>query len=380
MSRRFLFYSKVLVRLLPEEDYARYLEALAEDLPIEVVATDPQGRVIVWNRALSDVAGPREGAVGRPLLDALPWLREDPNLDWAELLEDMLAGGEGRVFTRHPLGPRVVRATIGPMRGESGQILGTVLSFEDITRGARAEERRRLQERHTAVHDLGASLAHEIRNPLNALSLNLQLLNECLDDRSLTRDDIRERTRKMIAESQRLEQLVVHLLEVSRGGALELTPGSVDPIVAGVLERLEGMARANECVLSFRPNSSRRLLLDPVRFDRAIENVVRNAIEASVEGGSHVWVTTRDDPHSTVIVVDDDGPGIRAEDRSGLFVLYRTGKRGGTGLGLPIAREEVRRHGGEIEALPRPGGGARFVVYLPIESAGAGERSDVREV
>jgi len=380
VPRRFLFYSKVLVRLLPEEDYARYLEALAEDLPIEVVATDPQGRVIVWNRALADVAGSREGAVGRPLLDALPWLREDPNLDWAELLGDMLAGGEGRVFTRHPLGPRVVRATIGPMRGESGEILGTVLSFEDITRGARAEERRRLQDRYTAVHDLGASLAHEIRNPLNALSLNLQLLNECLDDRSLTRDDIRERTRKMIAESQRLEQLVVHLLEVSRGGALELTDGSVDPIVAGVLERLEGMARANECVVSFRPNSSRRLLLDQVRFDRAIENVVRNAIEASVEGGSHVWVTTRDDPHSTVIVVDDDGPGIRAEDRSGLFVLYRTGKRGGTGLGLPIAREEVRRHGGEIEALPRPGGGARFVVYLPIESAGAGERPDVREV
>ena len=91
-------------------------------------------------------------------------------------------------------------------------------------------------------------------------------------------------------------------------------------------------------------------------------------------------VTTRDDPHATVLVVDDDGPGIRAEDRSGVFVLYRTGKRGGTGLGLPLAREEVRQHGGEIEALPRPGGGARFVIYLPIEASGAAARPDVREV
>lgn len=380
MPRRFLFYSSVLVRLLPEEDYARYLEALAENLPIEVVATDPEGRVIVWNHALAEVAGPRGNAVGRPLLEALPWLAEDRNLDWAALLDEVLGGADGRVFVRHPLGPRVVRATVGPMRGESGRVLGSVLSFEDITSGAREEERRRLSERHHALHDLGASLAHEIRNPLNALSLNLQLLRECLEDREITRADILQRTDKMIAESQRLEQVVVHLLEVSRGGVLELVPGSVDPIVRGVVERSEGLLRSHECQIRLRMDSSRQLMLDPPRFERAIENVVRNAVEAAAEGGGHVWVSTRDDPHATVVVVDDDGPGIRAEDRSGVFVLYRTGKRGGTGLGLPLAREEIRRHGGEIEALPRPGGGARFVVYLPIETTGAAARPDVREV
>ena len=95
-----------------------------------------------------------------------------------------------------------------------------------------------------------------------------------------------------------------------------------------------------------------------------MHNVVRNALEAAQD---RVWITTRDDPHSTVIEVDDDGPGVRPEDRSEVFVVYSTGKRGGTGLGLPLAREDIRRHGGEIEVLARPGGGARFVIHLPLE-------------
>jgi len=377
---RFLHYTKVLVRLLPEEDYALYLEALAEALPLEVAATDRSGRVIVWNGALAAVAGPRDEAVGRPLLEALPWLAQDLNLDWNRVIHDVLHGGPARTLARHPMGPRVVRATLAPMRGAAGSLLGCVLALEDITPGARLEEERRNRERVDAVHDLGESLAHEIRNPLNALSLNLQLLRECLDDADITRSDIRQRTDKMLSESQRLERLVVHLLEVSRGGALELGRERIDPIVSAVVGRLEGLASSAGCQVGFAPGSARVLQLDRVRMDRAIENVVRNAIEAAAEGGHHVWISTRDDPYSTVIVVDDDGPGIRAEDRSSVFVIYTTGKRGGTGLGLPLAREDIRRHGGEIEALPRPGGGARFVIYLrPLEDLedGSSGRIDV---
>jgi len=380
VPHRFLYYTNVLVRILREEEYGFYLEALAEALPNEIAATDASGRVIVWNRALAAVAGSREQAVGRPLLDALPWLAEDPNLPWATVIDDVLAGGKGHTFARQPLGKRVVRATIGPMIGAEGRVLGLVLSFDDITHGTREEEQKRARERREAIHDLGASLAHEIRNPLNALSLNLQLLRERLGDPDVARDDIRERTDRMIAESQRLEQLVVHLLEVSRGGALERTREAVDPIVASVLSRLEGMARAHACEVQLSAGSSRSLMLDRGRIDRAIENVVRNAIEAAAEGGHHVWIATRDDPISTVIVIEDDGPGIRAEDRSAVFVLYRTGKRGGTGLGLPLAREEIRRHGGEIEALPRPGGGAQFVIHLPLDAPAHVSHADVREV
>jgi signal transduction histidine kinase len=92
---------------------------------------------------------------------------------------------------------------------------------------------------------------------------------------------------------------------------------------------------------------------------------VRNAIEAAGRGG-HVQIVTRDDPHSTVIMVDDDGPGIAPDDRARVFELFWTRKRGGTGLGLPLAQRAVESHGGEIEVLARPGGGARFVIHLPL--------------
>ena len=374
MPGRFLHYTKVLVRILPEEDYALYLEALAEALPIEVAATDAAGRVIVWNRALAAVAGPHDEAVGRPLLDALPWLREDPNLDWAAVLEDALRGGAPRTFPRHPLGPRVVRATLGPMLGRGGRILGTVLSLEDITHGAREAEEKRRRERTAALHGLGESLAHEIRNPLNALSLNLQILRECLDEEDVTFEAIRARADKMLSESQRLEALVTHLLAVSRGGALELVPTRIDLVIQGIVARLEGLARTHDCRVVFRPGSLRTLALDRVRIDRALENVIRNAIEAAAEGGHHVWLETRDDPYSSVVVIEDDGPGIKRQDLSEVFVLYSTGKRGGTGLGLPLAREDVRRHGGEIEATSRHGGGAQFLVYLPADIDGPGVR------
>jgi signal transduction histidine kinase len=129
---------------------------------------------------------------------------------------------------------------------------------------------------------------------------------------------------------------------------------------------MEGTARAGKVAIRFQPGSRRVLPLDRRLMDRAIHNVVRNAVEAAAPGG-HVWISTRDDPHSTVVVVDDDGPGIRPEDRSRIFELFWTRKRGGTGLGLPLARRAVESHGGELEVLDRPGGGARFVIHLPVE-------------
>jgi signal transduction histidine kinase len=371
VSADFLFYSRVFVRWLPEQEYALHLEALAEALPLEVAATDAQGRVIVWNSRMERAAGPREAVLGRDLLEALPALASDPNLDWSSLLAAVLGGHETRSLARHPLGTRVVRATLGPLLGREGRVLGAALSLEDITSGAREEERRRREERVAAVHDLGASLAHEIRNPLNALSLNLQLLREELDDPKVGPEGVRRRADKMIAEARRMEALITHLLEVSRGGSLEPAPERLDAIVRDVVERLEGTARAAGCSIELHPGSTRTLGLDRVRIDRAVHNLVRNAVEAAAAGGGHVWLTTRDDPHSTVLVVDDDGPGIRPEDRSSVFVVFSTGKRGGTGLGLPLAREDVRRHGGEIEVLARPGGGARFVMHLPLQPAPA---------
>ena len=364
MPGRFLYYGEILLRLLPEQDYAIRLEALAEALPLEVAATDAAGRVIVWNAALAAVAGPRDEALARPLLQALPWLAADPNVDWQGALDDVLGGGADRILPRHPLGDRVVRATLGKMQGPAGEILGAVLSLEDITHGMREEERRRLRVRTNAVAGLGAGIAHEIRNPLNAMSLHLQLLRERLEDPRTPREDLLRKTDTMIAEVERMESLVRSLLSISRGGPLVRRPERIDEIVDGVVGRLRETAREGNVTLEVTHGSERSLPLDRTSVEAAVSNIVQNAIEAARPGG-HVWIASRDDPHSTVVVVSDDGPGVRPDQREKVFEIFWTSKRGGTGLGLPLARTTVERHGGELEVLDRPGGGSRFVIHLP---------------
>lgn len=367
MSRWFHYYTEVLVRVVPESDYALAIEQLAEALPLEVAAVDRTGRVIVWNRALATVATPREAALGRPLLEALPGLLTDRNLDWRRALEGVLSGGPSLELPRHPLGDRVVRVTLAALQGaeEGSPPLGAVLVLDDITERVRQEERRVLRVRSDAVEALGAGIAHEVRNPLNALSLNLQLLRERLEDPAADRADLVAKADTMIAEMRRMDDLVTHLLEVSRGGPPDREPLRLGPLVARVVDRLDATASRAGVALTHVDGSRRTLYVDPVRLDRALHNLVRNAIEAAPRGGQ-VVVTTRDDPHSTVVVVDDDGPGIPPEDRPRIFELFFTRKRGGTGLGLPLARRAIHDHGGELEVLDRPGGGARFVVHLPL--------------
>jgi two-component system sensor histidine kinase AtoS len=365
-GRRFLYYSEVLLQVLPERDYARALEALAEALPLEVAAVNREGLVAVWNARLAARGTSREEALGRPLLSVLPELGTDPNFDWPGALEAALRAGRRTELARHPLCDRVVRATLAPLEPPGGDPLGAVLALDDITDRVRAEERRVVRVRSDAVEALGAGLAHEVRNPLNALSLTLQLLRERLTDPGADREDLVRKADAMVAEMRRLDDLVTHLLEVSRGAPLERQRTRLDPVVDRVVLRLAATAALQGASVAFHPGSSRVLSVDPVRIDRAVHNLVRNAIEAVPRGG-HVVVTTRDDPHSTVIVVEDDGPGIAPEDRRRVFELFYTRKRGGTGLGLPLARRAVEDHGGEIELLARPGGGTRCVVHLPAD-------------
>src|SRR5262245_3956069 len=313
---------------------------------------------------------PRREVLGRALLDVMPALAEDRNFDWEAGLRDVLGSLRRVDLPRHPLGDRVVRAVLAPLLGVGGDVHGAALALEDITDRVRSEERRVLRVRSDAVEALGAGIAHEVRNPLNALSLNLQLLRERLEDRAADRADLVAKADAMIAELRRMDDLVTHLLEVSRGGPPDREPRRIDGVVERVVDRLRPTAERAHVALRFQPDSSRTLPLDPARIDRALHNLVRNAIEAAPKGG-HVWVSTRDDPFSTVVVVEDDGPGIPADDRTRIFELFFTRKRGGTGLGLPLARRAVQDHGGEIEVLDRPGGGARFLVHLPVGEAEA---------
>ena len=238
---------------------------------------------------------------------------------------------------------------------------------------AQAERAARLAE----LGSVAAGLAHEIRNPLNSLNLNFQLLEEELADRrgTLPRGRLLALTR---AEIARLDRLVGDFLAYARPAPLE--PGEVDAagLLADVRELLapELAAAQVEVAIEIAPGM-RPLAADRERLRQVLINLVRNAAQA-MEGTPsprRLWLRASQTARESRLEVEDCGPGVVEEDRERVFELFHSGRKGGTGLGLAIARRIVEAHGGWIGVERGSAGGARFAVGLPRPPAGAGRRS-----
>jgi len=217
---------------------------------------------------------------------------------------------------------------------------------------ARALEAERLR----AFRETARRVAHEMRNPLTPIRLAVAQLG-----RSPTPAQ-REAIEVLVAESDRLEQLAREFTEFGR-----LPEGPAAPVDLG--ELLEELSRT-----TLPPGMEARLALDPAtpaiegHYDplrRAFSNILRNAVEAC-EGTGQIEVVARPAGRGARIEIRDHGPGIPPELEGRIFDPYCTGKEGGTGLGLALAKQTVEHHGGRIAVEPTPGGGATFVVELRV--------------
>jgi len=209
-----------------------------------------------------------------------------------------------------------------------------------------AEHARRL----ASLGEMSAVLAHEIKNPLASLKGNAQLLAAMLppDEKPRRKAD------RIVDEAMRLEQLTIDLLQFVRTGAIERT--AVDPI-AIVTDAVGGRAPLE---LDRAPRSWK---LDAGRFREVVANLVDNALAAAGEGKVAVRLDQRG--REMVLEVADRGPGVPEDQRDKIFEPFVTGKTRGTGLGLAVTRRIVELHGGTIEVLSNPGGGALFRVAIP---------------
>lgn len=223
---------------------------------------------------------------------------------------------------------------------------------------AAALERGRAQEieaeRLRAFRETARRVAHEMRNPLTPIRLAVAQLS-----RSAATDQ-REAIDVLTAESERLEQLAREFTEFGR-----LPEGPAAPV--DLAELLEDLARS-----TLPPGMTARLSLDPGtptllgHYDplrRAFSNIMRNAVEAC-GGSGEIEITARADDGGARVTVRDHGPGIPPELEGRIFEPYCTGREGGTGLGLALARQTVELHRGSIVVEATPGGGATFVVRL----------------
>ncbi len=248
-----------------------------------------------------------------------------------------------------------------------------------LNRTRRLERDTQKAERLAYVGTLAAGLAHEIRNPLNAMNINLQMLEEDLDDEGAGEETL-SILRSSRDEVHRLEQLVKDFLAFARPKSsrkVEMLPGElVSDAVRFIRPQFEAAGVQLDLV---QEEGAPVVSVDPSQIRQALFNVLRNALEVSSSGGTVTVRVGATDQGGARIDVADRGPGIPREIRGQIFEVFWSKKPAGTGLGLPIAQRVVESHGGRIDLETSLGQGSVFRFVLPsalsasVETEGAGE-------
>jgi signal transduction histidine kinase len=250
--------------------------------------------------------------------------------------------------------------------------------YEDARRAyeelSEAQDRVIQQEKMALLGTFASGLAHEVRNPLNSIGLQLTVL-----ERRHSRlpagqaREMDELTLVIREEVRRLDRLVGDFLLFARSGRLLEASGDLDAVAADVVTLLAPEADGAGVSLAWRRTGepARRLRMDAEKMKQVVINLVRNAIEAQPDGGEVVVETGLVDGQAR-LVVHDGGPGL--PEGVDVFQLFVTTKAKGTGLGLSIVQQIVRHHGGAIRTGRGPLGGASFEIDLPapaIDQEGA---------
>ena len=348
---------------LLDEAYAHiqvYSRRILEQMADAVVATDPQGRIEVFNQAAERLFGLTAGqAMGRTCRDLLG--------GEMSVLEQTLGSGEevqGRICRcRSPQGrDLVLSVSTSLIRDGQGQVETGVAVIQDLTERTALEADLRRRERLAAMGELAAGVAHEVRNPLNAIGLIAQRLEREFAP-AADREEYLGLARTVRGEVERVDRIVAQFLRFARPPALVLRDVDLESVIEDAVRVVEPRARQKGLGIERAFGGAGRVRLDREQVVQALLNLLNNAVEATQEG--RVRVTTRPGEGWVEVEVEDTGQGILPDDLERIFDLYFTTKPEGTGLGLSLVQRIAAEHGGRVEVRSQPRQGAAFRMRLP---------------
>lgn len=340
-------------------DEIGFFESVFDTLREGVLVVSPTGDLLYANHAAESLTGcPCARMRGKPIRKTIPgW-------DWDNLLQPARDGwNKASAQELEVLYPehRILEINAMPSRN------GTVVLVRDVTLARAREESERESSRTDAVRDLAAGVAHEIGNPLNAISLNLQLLA-----REFRREPDEGRRARLLHdistaqnEVKRLEGIIKGFLSALRPAKLNLVPGTLLDPLTDTLDAMKAQFedRRIETALNL-PTALPTVLVDRAQMEQVFFNLIKNALEAMKDGGS-LDIEVSSDDHDVRVVFSDNGSGMDAATLAHIFEPYQTSKKHGSGLGLMLSRRIVHAHGGEIDVESKPGAGTVFTVRIP---------------
>lgn len=345
----------------------RYTEIILQNVAAGVISLDEAGRVITINRFAEELLKVRrEEIVGRHYRVIL-------RREHLQVLEGFF--GELRESGKNSI-QRPLRLTVGDetfslrinftrLLDDEGKGLGVVLVFDNLTELEKAQ-------RMAAWREVARRIAHEVKNPLTPIQLSAQRLRKKYLERLAEEGEVFDLcTRTIINQVEELQRLVGEFSSFARMPALHKSLSSLEEMAREVVALYQEAHRPLELVLSGGPVPP--FLFDPKQLKRVLINLLDNAVAAAPAQGGRIEVRLEHDPARQValMMVLDNGPGVRDEDKLRLFEPYYSTKKAGTGLGLAIAGTVVTDHGGSIRVRDHEPTGACFVVELPMSQENA---------
>ncbi|MGE5552860.1 MAG: ATP-binding protein [Betaproteobacteria bacterium] len=328
-----------------------------------LLVVDPQGLVEEANQAAANLFGPAEGLVGQPVELAT---RQDvlkPLVAQAMAGKSPLTGRE--LALSGPEGvPIPCAVSVSPLLDPvTGECSGAVVTLADLSPIRAMERQVERAERLSALGQLTAGLAHELRNGLNKIAGYATMLADELSPS----DPHRRLPLGILEDAANLENMLRRFLAFAREEKLSRSPVALPALLEKVLLALEPEFRTRHVRLVRQVDSS----VPPVQGDaaqlaQAMTNVLLNAVEAMGYGGT-LTVSLRRVPDGLELRVTDTGPGIPPDQQELVFNPFFTTKPEGTGLGLSITHRIITRHGGTVRLHSKPGRGTTVGLVLPLE-------------
>ncbi len=354
-------YSSLEQKALEIARLKDFSENIVESLNIGVLAVDLSGIVESWNTRMEQLFGvTRAEAVGRKLDSLLP----------AELAAEIIArSGEEQVTgiykqrLQHQGKLLTMNVSITPLVSKSGERIGRLLLFDDVTQRERMEEQMSQTEKLTSLGLLAAGVAHEVNTPLAVISNYIQMLAKQMPE-----DDPRHSIiEKIVKQTFRASEIVNNLLNFSRTGAAELANIDVNKVVEETLSlvahplktsQIQVVKNLGDALPSVRGSAN--------KLQQVFLNLFLNARDAMPSGGM-LEVKTAAHNGSVEIEIVDTGAGIPREHIHKIFDPFFTTKATGrgTGLGLSVSYGIIKEHAGKIDVRSTPGKGTSFHVEFP---------------
>ncbi len=338
---------------------------IVRSLSSGLITVDREGRVLSINQAACDL-------LETTVLDAIGHRADRVMPGVAARIGDLLQRDSRRFDLTVERGDRslILGVSTSSLRDNQNQIIGRVLSFQDLTELREMERQYQRAERMAVIGRLAAGVAHEIRNPLASISGSIELLAPARSES----DDDRRLMEIINREIERLNQMISDLLDYSNPQPRKLIEFDLAVLVSETLQVFEQDRDFGDIEIALTEDSPREglsVIADPAKLRQVLWNLLRNAAEAATEGGGHVVVRLGREDSNVVIEVKDDGPGLDAEHLERVFDPFFTTKTRGSGLGLATCQNIMTEHGGEILAAGDPGQGCTFTVVLPIPDPNA---------